>query len=212
MKEPLLRIHIDDISNVEPVNIKSLSSNYLLYPTMYMSEIFLYQMLMESMRAEIENDSMHIIIPAGLLCSSYSINFIFSMGKGIIEGSDADLRPHGDEKAIDMHYDMVSCRLYWDSSHTNKAVILGIRAEPLSMQDTIQERITQIFGDSIILNDNSMMLIDAHGEYDAVMGRITRICDMLSYEMSSTPDIYNDKYRYLSGEGGHYISIIKPNP
>lgn len=56
------------------------------------------------------------------------------------------------------------------------------------------------------------MLIDAHGEYNVVMGRITRICNMLSYEIFPNPRIRNDKYIYESIGDDYYISIYKMNP
>lgn len=214
MKEALLRIHIDDISNIKSIDLDSmLVLEYsLMYPSIRTSQWVLYRALMENMKAEREGDGMKMVIPIRLLYASYDMISIISMSKAIIENSNADSRPHGDEDAIDMYYDISSHRFYWDTCHTNKVVMLNMRAEPLSVRDAMQWRITQLFGDSVIFHDDCMMLIDPHGEHEAAMGRITRICDMLSYEISSNPDIYNDKYRYTSGRGRHYISIVKMNP
>lgn len=213
MKEALLRIHIDDISNIKSIDLDSMLAYHLMYPSMHTSQMALYKALMENMKAEIEGDSMKMVIPTSLLYVSDDMMSIISMSKLIIERANADyFRPHGDEDAIDMYYNMSSYRFYWDTCHTNKVVMLNMRAEPSSVGDAIQWRIAQSFGNSVIFHDDCMMFIDPHGEYEAAMGRITRICDTLSYEMSSNPDIYNDKYRYTSGRCEHYISIIKMNP
>ena len=213
MKESLLRIHIDDISNIKSIDLDSMLAYSLMYPSIHTSQMVLYKALMGNMKAEIEGDSMKMVIPTSLLYVSDDMMSIISMSKLIIERANADyFRPHGDEDAIDMYYNMSSQKFYWDIHHTNKVIMLNMRAEPLSVRDAMQWRIAQSFGDSIIFHDDCMMLIDPHGEHEAAMGRITRICDMLSYEISSNPDIYNDKYRYTSGRGRHYISIIKMNP
>lgn len=210
---PLLRIHIDDISSIKAIKIASLTTDSLLFPTsLNRMQMLLYQLLMGFMKGRIENESMHIIMPMGVLRLSDDINLIISISKAIIEDGDVDSLPHEDGEATDIYYDTASSRLYWDASHTNQAVMLNMVAKPSSVENAMREKIAQAFGDSVIFNDNSLMLIDAHGEYESAMGRITRICDMLSYETLSSPDIYNDKRRYFSKEKECYISITKMNP
>ena len=79
------------------------------------------------------------------------------------------------------------------------------------IQEKTEKRIINALGSYVISYERRIMLIDAQGECDAVMGRITRICDMLSYEISPNPHIYNDNNRYVSSGKDYYISIIKMN-
>jgi hypothetical protein len=193
---PLLRIHIDDISNIKPLNTKRLPE--------------LKNELLE-LNVGLAKDNMHIVIPATSRCI-ISIGSIFRIDKTLIETGNTDIRYDEGEKALDMYYKASSCKLYWDASHTNKIVILSINTNSPLIQEKIERGIINALGSCIISYHKDVMLIDAHGEYDATMGRITRICDMLSYEMSPNPHIYNDNDRYVSSGDDYYISIFKMNP
>ena len=210
MKEPLLRIHIDDISNIKPIT----GTNILPRMKDRLSEL----------NIRIAKDNMHIVMPATSRCI-ISIDSIFRINKTLIETGDTDIRYDGGEEALDMYYKASSRVLDWDASHTNKVVILSINTNSPLIQEKIERGITNTLGSCIIsyhkdimLIDahisyhKDVMLIDAHGEYDAVMGKITRICDMLSYEIFPNPHICNDKYNYTSIGNDGYISIYKINP
>ena len=192
---PLLRIHIDDISNIKPLNTKRLPE------------------LMEwisGANIRMAKDNMHIVISA-MTPYLFSVESIFSIGKALMEIGDTNIRYDEGEKALDMYYDTASHVLYWDASYTNRVIILMITTNPL-IQEKTERIIINALGLHLISYERRIMLIDAHGECDAVMGRITRICDMLSYEMSPNPHIYNDNDRYVSSGDDYYISIFKMNP
>lgn len=193
---PLLRIHIDDISNIKSIDTKRLSE---------------MKNELSELNARIAKDNMHIVIPDTSKCI-ISIDSIFRIDKTLIETGDTDIRYDGGEEALDMHYKASSCKLYWDASHTNKVVILSINTNSLLIQEKIERGIINTFGSRIISYHKDVMLIDAHGKYDAAMGRITRICDILSYEIFPNPHICNDKYSYVSIGNDDYISIYKMNP
>ena len=193
---PLLRIHIDDISNIKSIDTKRLSEmkNRLL-----------------ELNVRVAKDNMHIAIPATSKCI-ISIGAIFRIDKTLIETGDTDIRYDEGKKALDMYYKASSCRLYWDDSHTNRVVILSINTNSPLIREKIERGIINTLGLCIVSYHKDVMLIDAHGEYNVVMGRITRICNMLSYEIFPNPHIRNDKYVYESIGDDYYISIYKMNP
>lgn len=193
---PLLRIHIDDISNIKPMD-----TNRLPQMKKWMSDADI----------RLAKDNMHIVMPSTPPCI-ISTNSIFRMGKALMEMGNADVQHDGGERALDMYYKASSCKLYWDDSHTNRVVILSINTNSPLIQEKIERGIINTFGSRIISYHKDVMLIDAHGKYDAAMGRITRICDILSYEIFPNPHICNDKYSYVSIGNDDYISIYKMNP
>ena len=197
MKEPLLRIHIDDISNIKPIT----DTNRLPRMKDRLSEL----------NIRIAKDNMHIVMPATSRCI-ISRDSIFRIDKTLIETGDTDIRYDGGDEALDMYYKASSRMLYWDDSHTNRVVILSINTNSPLIQEKIERGIINTLGLCIISYHKDVMLIDAHGEYNVVMGRITRICNMLSYEIFPNPHIRNDKYIYESIGDDYYISIYKMNP
>ena len=86
MKEPLLRIHIDDISNVKPIT----DTNILPRMKDRLSEL----------NIRIAKDNMHIVMPATSRCI-ISIDSIFRINKTLIETGDTDIRYDGGEEALD---------------------------------------------------------------------------------------------------------------
>ena len=193
---PLLRIHIDDISNIKPMDTNRLSE---------------IKNGLSELNVRIAKDNMHIVMPATSRCI-ISISSIFRIDKTLIETGDTDIQYDEGKDALDMYYQASSCKLYWDASHTNKMVILSINTNNPLIQKKIERRIINTIGSCIISYHKDVMLIDAHGEYEAVMGRITRICDMLSYEIFPDPHICSDKYKYESIGDEDYIVIYKMNP
>lgn len=196
---PLLRIHIDDISNIKPLNT---------IDTKRLPELMEW---ISGANIRMAKDNMHIVISA-MTPYLFSVESIFSIGKALMEIDDTNIRYDEGEKALDMYYKASSCKLYWDASHTNNVVILSINTNSPLIQEKIEKGIINTFGSRIISYHKDVMLIDAHGEYDTAMGRITRICDMLSYEIFPNPHIRNDKYVYESIGDDYYISIYKMNP
>lgn len=195
---PLLRMYIDNISNIKPLNT---------IDTKRLSELMEW---ISGSNIRMAKDNMHIVISA-MTPYLFSVESIFSMGKALMEIGDTNIRYDEGEKALDMYYDTASHVLYWDASYTNRVIILMITTNPL-IQEKTERSIINALGSHIISYKRRIMLIDAHGECDAVMGRNTRICDMLSYEISPNPHIYNDNDRYESSGDDYYISIYKMNP
>ena len=189
---PLMSIHIDDISNVEPVNTNILPQ---------MKEGLL------EVNVKMTKDSMHIVMPA---TSSHilSIGTFFSIGKTLMEMGDTDIQYDGGEKTLDMYYNAFLGILYWDISHTHRVSVFKINSSPL-IQKKIEGSLINALSSHIIFYDDGVMLMDAHVECDAVMGRITRICDMISYEISPIPHIQKNSFLYESSGDGYYISILK---
>lgn len=192
---PLLRIHIDDISNIKPLN--TIDSKRLPELMEWIS----------GGNIRMAKDNTHIVMSV-MNPYIFGVESIFSIGKALMEIGYTNIKYDEGEKALDMYYDTASHVLYWDASYTNRVIILMITTNPL-IQEKVEKRIINALGSYIISYKRRVMLIDAHGECDAVMGRITRICDMLSYEISPKPHIYNDNDRYVSSGNDYYISIFK---
>lgn len=189
-----LRIHIDDMSNIKPTNAK------------IRSEMMKWISGVDMITAE---GNTYIVMPA-IISKIVNIRIVLSAYKALVEAGDADIRHDSGEEALDMYYNAYSGTLYWDASHTNRVAILDIIANS-PLQEEIEERIINAFGFHIISYNKGMMLIDAHWGYEAVMGKVKRICDMLAYEMSPSPNICNDDYLYVSRGDDFYISIRKLN-
>lgn len=188
----LLRIYIDDISNVEPTDTNILPE--------------MKEWLLDA-NIRIAKDNTYIVMPATGSCI-LSISSFFSIGKALIETGDVDIQYYGGEEALNMYYEASSYILYWDISHTNRVGIFKIHPNP-SIQEKVERSIINALGSHIIFCNEEIMLMDAHVDSNVYMGKITRICDMLSYEMSPNPHIQKNSFRYESSWGNYYILICK---
>lgn len=166
---PLLRIHIDDISNIKPLN--TIDSKRLPELMEWLS----------GGNVRFAKDNTHIVIST-MAQYIVSVASILSIGKTLMEIGDTNIRYDEGEKALDMYYDTASHVLYWDASYTNRVIILTITTNPL-IQEKTEKRIINALGSYIISYERRIMLIDAHGECDAVMGRIKRMAALCLFQM-----------------------------